>query len=110
MFGGRSANDLNDLLVFTPQDQQLTLLSTAPSNGSTSIALKPRRKPAATRIGSCIVVFGGFDGNYFNDLNFVDTFDSTLQIAAPKIATTLASLVNEPELSDIKFVFENTLL
>ncbi len=37
---------------------------------------KARRRHSAIFVGSCMIVFGGFNGEYFNDLSYINVFDS----------------------------------
>lgn len=36
---------------------------------------KARRRHSGCFIGSCLVIFGGFDGNYFNDLFYANLYN-----------------------------------
>ena len=38
---------------------------------------KPRRRHSALFVSNSLVMFGGFDGNFFNDLNIVDLNQTT---------------------------------
>lgn len=68
IFGGRFSNDLNDLLVFDPTKNALKTLKT-------SIELpKARRRHSACFVGSCMIIFGGFNGEYYNDLYYINVF------------------------------------
>jgi hypothetical protein len=40
---------------------------------------RPRRRHSGTFIGSNLVVFGGFNGQYFNDLNYINLFELPLR-------------------------------
>ena len=67
VFGGRFSNDLNDLLVF---DTELDTIKNMKIGSST--APKPRRRHCACFIGSSMLTFGGFNGDYFNDLHYIN--------------------------------------
>ena len=66
IFGGRNEHDLNDLYMFSTVTNEWTKM---PESTSTP---KPRRRHTASMVGSCMFVFGGFDGNFFEDLHFVN--------------------------------------
>lgn len=36
---------------------------------------KPRRRHSACFVGSCMIAFGGFNGEYFNDLQYINVFE-----------------------------------
>lgn len=65
VFGGRFCNDLNDILVLDPSKDQITNLKV---QGELP---KARRRHSACFLGSCMLTFGGFNGEYFNDLNYI---------------------------------------
>lgn len=65
VFGGRFCNDLNDILVLDPSKDQITTLKV---QGELP---KARRRHSACFLGSCMLIFGGFNGEYFNDLNYI---------------------------------------
>jgi hypothetical protein len=66
VFGGRFCNDLNDILVLDPQKDQIT---TAKISGDIPRA---RRRHSACFLGSSMLIFGGFNGEYFNDLHYIN--------------------------------------
>ena len=43
---------------------------------------KARRRHSACFIGSNMVVFGGFNGEYFNDLYYINVFETKKKIEA----------------------------
>lgn len=60
--GGRNEIDLDDLLVYDPN-----------SNTWTKIELiqripKPRRRHSAVFVSSSLVMFGGFDSEFYDDI------------------------------------------
>ena len=68
IFGGRFSNDLNDLLVLDLQRNEIKAMKT-------SIQLpKARRRHSACFVGSCMIIFGGFNGEYYNDLYYINVF------------------------------------
>lgn len=56
IFGGRFCNDLNDIMVFDPKKETIKNLKV----NQETIPL-PRRKPCACFVGSCLIMFGGFN-------------------------------------------------
>lgn len=65
VFGGRFCNDLNDIQVLDPSKDQVTTL-----NAGGEIP-KARRRHSACFLGSSMLIFGGFNGEYFNDLHYI---------------------------------------
>jgi hypothetical protein len=37
---------------------------------------KPRRRHSAIFVSGCLIMFGGFDGGFYNDLNILDLSSS----------------------------------
>mgnify|MGYP000241733760 CR=1 FL=1 len=66
VFGGRFCNDLNDILILDPQKDQIT---NAKIQGEIP---KARRRHSACFLGSSMLIFGGFNGEYFNDLHYIN--------------------------------------
>ena len=66
VFGGRFCNDLNDILILDPQKDQIT---TAKIQGDVP---KARRRHSSCFLGSSMLIFGGFNGEYFNDLHYIN--------------------------------------
>ena len=66
VFGGRFCNDLNDILILDPVRDQI---STAKIIGDIP---KARRRHSACFLGSSMLIFGGFNGEYFNDLHYIN--------------------------------------
>ena len=55
-------------------------------------------------------MFGGFDGNFYNDLNILHTNKATkerIKVSASTLYANLAGTVNDPELSDIEFIVKS---
>ena len=94
--------DLNDLVKFTPSPRNQKKLGTL---GSVLIAgsqiPNARRRPSCTSVGSCILLFGGFDGSYFNDLFFIDLYEKKITIAPSPLRKIYSDLINSETLSDI---------
>jgi len=66
ILGGRNDQDVNDMHCFNIQKmkwQQIEIGHPIP---------KPRRRHSCIMISNCLVMFGGFDGEFFNDLNILD--------------------------------------
>lgn len=98
VFAGRFSNDLNDLLVIDPSNNTLKGVKIG---GSVLEQPKPRRRHSAGFVGSCMIAFGGFNGEYFNDLHYINVFDelnTKLDFTAPE--KTWAGMVNKESLSD----------
>jgi hypothetical protein len=58
-------------------------------------------------IASSLLMFGGFDGTFYNDLFILHTNKTSkesIKVSKSSLHTSLASVVNIPELSDIEFV------
>ena len=36
---------------------------------------KPRRRACINFVGNCLIMFGGFNSQYFNDLHFINVTD-----------------------------------
>jgi N-acetylneuraminic acid mutarotase len=69
IFGGRFSNDLNDILVIDLEKSTMKALKT-------NVELpKARRRHSAFFVGSNLVIFGGFNGEYFNDLHYINVFE-----------------------------------
>lgn len=65
VFGGRFCNDLSDILILDPQKD---IITTAKIHGDIP---KARRRHSACFLGSSMLIFGGFNGEYFNDLHYI---------------------------------------
>ena len=69
MFGGRAAEDLNDLIAIDIHTGNLR-------NIEVENAPKARRRHSGGFMGSCLILYGGFDGNYYDDLFYINVFKS----------------------------------
>ena len=66
ILGGRNEQDVIDLHEFDPvimKWKEIEICEPKP---------KPRRRHSALFISGALVMFGGFDGNFYNDLNVLD--------------------------------------
>lgn len=70
VFGGRFCNDLQDIIIIDPERDSLKTLRVSGN------IPRARRRHACVFIGGCMVVFGGFNGEYFNDLTYINVFDT----------------------------------
>ena len=60
-------------------------------------------------IASSLLMFGGFDGTFYNDLFILHTnktVKENVKVSKSTLHTNLASVVNISELSDIEFVLK----
>ena len=67
IFGGRFSNDLNDVLVLDLDASKMRTLKTLPESTP-----KPRRRACINFVGNCLLMFGGFNSDYFNDLHYIN--------------------------------------
>jgi N-acetylneuraminic acid mutarotase len=81
VFGGRFCNDLNDILVLDPMKDQINTLKV---QGDLP---KARRRHSACFLGSSMLIFGGFNGEYFNDLYYINIANGKKKITAASIVT-----------------------
>jgi len=72
IFGGRANDDLNDLMAIDINNGNVRNIDV--KNGP-----KARRRHSGGFIGSSLVIYGGFDGNYFDDLVYINLFRSKYQ-------------------------------
>lgn len=77
VFAGRFSSDLNDVLVIDVKTNSLKGLK---MGGGSSDQPKPRRRHCAGFVGSCMIVFGGFNGEYFNDLLYINVFELSVRV------------------------------
>ena len=66
ILGGRNDHDINDVYSFDLDSMEWSKLDI---NGMTQP--KARRRAACTIIGSSIIMFGGFDGDFYDDLSIL---------------------------------------
>lgn len=96
IFGGRFSNDLNDLLVLDIERNTIKALKIAAE------LPKARRRHSACFIGSCMIIFGGFNGEYYNDLYYINVFQlkSKLQLPTSILGKNISNTINESKFSD----------
>jgi N-acetylneuraminic acid mutarotase len=70
IYGGRNDLDISDLHVFNSTEKKWTELALKQR------VPKPRRRASAVFIASSLVLFGGFDGEFYNDLHALHLNDS----------------------------------
>jgi len=63
VLGGRNETDISDLYVLDPETMKWSEVTYA------NRIPKPRRRHSAVFISSSLVMFGGFDGEFYNDLH-----------------------------------------
>ena len=102
ILGGRNDNDVNDLYCFDIEEmrwRQLEIGNPLP---------KPRRRHSCILISNCLVMFGGFDGEFYNDLNVLDLQPNFKKCVVSESTKDqdLNRLINNYEASDFKFVIE----
>ena len=56
IFGGRFSNDLNDVLVIDMETKKIRTIKTPAETQP-----KPRRRACINFVGSCMLMFGGFN-------------------------------------------------
>lgn len=96
IFGGRFSNDLNDLLVLDLEKNEIKALKIAQEPP------KARRRHSACFIGSCMLIFGGFNGEYYNDLYYINVFElkTRLQVPSSPRDHNCSKMVNNKSFSD----------
>lgn len=72
IFGGRAEEDLNELVAIDIKSGNVRDIKTGKNP-------QARRRHAGGFIGSCLVVFGGFDGNYKDDFFYINLYKSKNQ-------------------------------
>ena len=56
-------------------------------------------------------MFGGFDGTFYNDLHILHTNKTakeSIKVSVSTLMHNLASIVNDPEVSNIEFVLKSS--
>lgn len=71
IFGGRFSNDLNDMLILDTERNKLRVLKV-----NTETIPKPRRRSCLCFIGNCLLMFGGFNSDYYNDLHYINVTEN----------------------------------
>ena len=91
VLGGRNEVDICDLFEFDPSTMkwsEITFANRVP---------KPRRRHSAAFISSSLVMFGGFDGEFFNDMHALHLNEqrkNCIKIDKSRIDRDFASLLN----------------
>ena len=102
IFGGRADEDMNEMLSISLRTHQAKIVET----GSTP---QPRRRHHGGLIGSSLVLFGGFDGNYFDDLFFINLYQPQQPVVSKvKASSEPKEWVNDKE--GKQFMFWSVLL
>ena len=99
ILGGRNENDISDLFVFDPETLKWSVIIISGRIPT------PRRRHSAVFIASSLVMFGGFDGAFFNDLyalHLNDQRKNLIQVEKSKIDRDFTSLINNPAKSDLR--------
>ncbi len=98
IYGGRNETDVSDLHIFSPNSKtfnEVQLRQRIP---------KPRRRASAVFISSSLILFGGFDGEFFNDLYALHTNElSKLQQtqSCSTIDSDFVKIINNKDLYDL---------
>lgn len=102
IFGGRFSNDLNDVLIL-----DLDLMKMRNLKAAAETLPKPRRRACINFVGNCLLMFGGFNSDYFNDLHFINVSEGlTKPKRFSKTYIEIEKLVNEKSTSDISIQTE----
>ena len=98
--GGRNEQDVIDLHEFDPSQMRWRELEFS------GVIPKPRRRHSALFVSSSLVMFGGFDGNFYNDLNIIDlnwTSKTQVIVSPSTIMQDYLRMVNCQDNFDIFF-------
>ena len=74
IFGGRFSTDLNDLLIYDTVKETLKILKVSQDS-----LPKPRRRPSTSFVGSSLLMFGGFNSEYYNDLHYINVGENPIK-------------------------------
>ena len=100
ILGGRNDNDVNDIHCFDTIKQTWTQVDIGHP------IPKPRRRHSCIFVSNCLVMFGGFDGEFFNDLHVMDMEHSkrglSTHIDNSTIMADYSNMVNNPKFCDFK--------
>jgi hypothetical protein len=94
ILGGRNDSDINDIYTFNIDSQVWTELEVAHP------LPKPRRRHSCIFVSKCLVMFGGFDGEFYNDLNLMDMSKSQTKNTQE---VEFLSLIDSHENHDLTF-------
>lgn len=97
IFGGRFSNDLNDILVIDNEKNTMKAMKIAGE------LPKARRRHSACFVGSCMLIFGGFNGEYYNDLHYINCFElrTKLQVPSSSLPKNISEFIGENNLADL---------
>ena len=103
VLGGRNDQDVNDMHCF---DVELMKWSKVELGHPVP---KPRRRHSCIFVSNCLVMFGGFDGEFYDDLNVMDLHYNSrgienTYISPSTINADYLSLLNNP--NEYDFIFE----
>ena len=68
---------------------------------------KPRRRASAVFIASSLIMFGGFDGEFYNDLHALHLNEKakrTNYISPSTLDSDYAKIINNPDVTDLTLV------
>jgi hypothetical protein len=70
---------------------------------------KARRRHSALFLGSCMLIFGGFNGEYFNDMYYINVFDlrPKLEMVENTRDTDLLKWVGRSIMADARIVCDS---
>jgi hypothetical protein len=89
--GGRNTLDIADLFCYDAAHNHWTKCELAEP------LPKPRRRHSSVFIASSLLVFGGFDGGFYNDMHILHTnqpFKSRINVSSSTHGIDLAEIVN----------------
>ena len=105
ILGGRNELDVSDLYCFD-------MASSTWSKLESQQAPKPRRRHSSVFISTTLVMFGGFDGEFYNDLHVFHTKPRSDKVSVADSTLTLVfnKLVGTPQHANMVFKLESTLI
>ena len=105
VLGGRNDQDVSDVHCFDTEIMKWSKVEIGHP------LPKPRRRHSCIFVSNCLVMFGGFDGEFYDDLNVMDMHQSfrgidNTYISPSTINTDYISLLNNPNEFDLIFELE----
>lgn len=100
VLGGRNESDVSDIHCFDIENNRWESIEIGHP------IPKPRRRHSCILVSNCLVMFGGFDGEFFNDINIMDLSRYSINKSLIKESTKdedFSRLVNSFEDHDIIF-------
>ena len=91
ILGGRNEIDVSDLYSFDPETKKWTEIQISQR------VPKPRRRHSAVFVASSLIMFGGFDGDFYNDLyalHLNEIRKNEVRISKSTIDREFASIIN----------------